>query len=189
MKRTIAIALACALGLVFGAVNAEAISLTYGDGFYLGRIVDGVPSNPTDSASYINSVKVLAAGALATPCSLAITENCDRVGSTLVGGFTTAVVTGTVKYETPPLSGSFNSTGFLYVLGKYGGGGQSDGGTWVWFLNGGQTSVTLPQSFGAGGPGLSHIEFFNQVPDGGATLMLLGGALVGLGALRRKFSA
>ena len=28
-----------------------------------------------------------------------------------------------------------------------------------------------------------------RVPDGGATLMLLGGALVGLGALRRKFSA
>ena len=27
------------------------------------------------------------------------------------------------------------------------------------------------------------------VPDGGTTLMLLGGALVGLGALRRKFRA
>jgi hypothetical protein len=27
------------------------------------------------------------------------------------------------------------------------------------------------------------------VPDGGATLMLLGGALMGLGALRRKFRA
>ena len=27
------------------------------------------------------------------------------------------------------------------------------------------------------------------VPDGGTTLILLGGALVGLGALRRKFGA
>ena len=27
-----------------------------------------------------------------------------------------------------------------------------------------------------------------HVPDGGATLMLLGGALVGLGAIRRKLS-
>jgi hypothetical protein len=27
----------------------------------------------------------------------------------------------------------------------------------------------------------------SSVPDGGATLMLLGGALIGLGALRRKF--
>jgi len=30
---------------------------------------------------------------------------------------------------------------------------------------------------------------FESVPDGGATLMLLGGALVGLGALRRRFRA
>lgn len=30
-------------------------------------------------------------------------------------------------------------------------------------------------------------QLFYQVPDGGTTLMLLGGALVGLGALRRKF--
>jgi hypothetical protein len=30
-------------------------------------------------------------------------------------------------------------------------------------------------------------QLFYQVPDGGTTLMLLGGALVGIGALRRKF--
>jgi len=29
----------------------------------------------------------------------------------------------------------------------------------------------------------------HPVPDGGTTLILLGGALVGLGALRRKFGA
>jgi hypothetical protein len=32
-------------------------------------------------------------------------------------------------------------------------------------------------------------QLFYAVPDGGATLMLLGGALMGLGALRRKFRA
>lgn len=31
-------------------------------------------------------------------------------------------------------------------------------------------------------------DFLYRVPDGGATLMLLGGALVGLGAIRRKLS-
>jgi hypothetical protein len=31
------------------------------------------------------------------------------------------------------------------------------------------------------------VEAGASVPDGGATLMLLGSALVGLGALRRKF--
>jgi hypothetical protein len=40
------------------------------------------------------------------------------------------------------------------------------------------------------GNGLSGYMLYNptSVPDGGMTLMLLGGALVGLGALRRKFS-
>ncbi len=32
-----------------------------------------------------------------------------------------------------------------------------------------------------------HQDMLYKVPDGGATLMLLGGALMGLGALRRKF--
>lgn len=32
-------------------------------------------------------------------------------------------------------------------------------------------------------------EFFGEVPDGGMTLMLLGGGLVSLGSLRRKFRA
>jgi hypothetical protein len=36
-----------------------------------------------------------------------------------------------------------------------------------------------------GGPAQSLLTLQN-VPDGGITLMLLGGALVGLGALRRK---
>jgi hypothetical protein len=52
--------------------------------------------------------------------------------------------------------------------------------------------------FGADGYGVPDTTYFNDgkrawfgpnlsVPDGGATLMLLGGALVGLAALRRKF--
>jgi len=35
--------------------------------------------------------------------------------------------------------------------------------------------------------GRGQTQLFYSVPDGGTTLMLLGGALVGLGALRRKF--
>jgi len=37
-----------------------------------------------------------------------------------------------------------------------------------------------------GGPGAQE---FGQVPDGGVTVMLLGGALVGLATLRRRFRA
>ena len=45
------------------------------------------------------------------------------------------------------------------------------------------------QAIGATGGSDSYINNGRVVPDGGMTLMLLGGALVGLGALRRKFRA
>ena len=39
-------------------------------------------------------------------------------------------------------------------------------------------------------PGTPYAQdFLAPVPDGGTTLLLLGGALMGLGALRRKFGA
>ena len=38
-----------------------------------------------------------------------------------------------------------------------------------------------------GDPNAAPQDFIAPIPDGGMTLMLLGGALVGLGALRRKF--
>lgn len=38
-------------------------------------------------------------------------------------------------------------------------------------------------------PNAAPQDFITGIPDGGMTLMLLGGALVGIGALRRKFRA
>ena len=78
---------------------------------------------------------------------------------------------------------------FNYVLAKYGNATGALGQvSYVWFSSTGFSGdIVLPSA------GLSHISVFNSfkkdVPDGGATLMLLGGALVGLGALRRKFRA
>jgi hypothetical protein len=45
------------------------------------------------------------------------------------------------------------------------------------------------QAIGTTGGSDSYVNDGVKVPDGGMTLMLLGGALVGLGALRRKFRA
>lgn len=76
-------------------------------------------------------------------------------------------------------------TGYAYLFNKYGGTAH------VWVVAG-LSSVTFDTQIGQGG-GLSHYSLYGtfkkDVPDGGATLMLLGGALVGLGALRRKLSA
>jgi len=66
---------------------------------------------------------------------------------------------------------------------------------WVWYSSNGDSDPTTP--------GYNHAEWLTfriavaatptnpvpSVPDGGTTLAMLGGALAGLGALRRKFRA
>jgi hypothetical protein len=190
MKKLLAVLFVGVLAFGLGAGSAQAISLTVGDAYYLGRVIDGVPSNPANEVRYINSLTGLIAGAGAVACSLEPTEDCDRLSSTVAGPFAVATEVGSFKNDSTPLSG-VNATGWVYVIGKYGS-GSSGGGEYVWFINGAISgTITLPSTFAPGGPGLSHISLYNKttVPDGGATLMLLGGALVGLGALRRKLGA
>jgi hypothetical protein len=76
--------------------------------------------------------------------------------------------------------------GTYYVLGKY---DAAQAGSLVWLVTvtAPGTSISLPAYFDGENHGLSHATTF--VPDGGMTLMLLGGALVGLGALRLRFAA
>jgi hypothetical protein len=51
------------------------------------------------------------------------------------------------------------------------------------------TPITNGEFFGTTTSNPFGIQYDGTVPDGGTTLMLLGGALVGLGFLRRKFRA
>ncbi len=88
---------------------------------------------------------------------------------------------GPVVRQTISGGTTVNTAGYFYLLVKN---GNTDN---VWYLGGNVASVDIPTTFGEGA-GTSHYALFNPttVPDGGATLMLLGGALVALGALRRK---
>jgi hypothetical protein len=136
---------------------------------------------------YLNYLRTLTAGQGNTQLPAGTGEIYNRLNSTVAGPFPAAVYAGRVAAS--PTSTIINVTGFAYVLGKYG-----SNGSLVWFVNGALGEVSLPGSYvppGTQGGGLSHISWFTPVtvPDGGATLMLLGGALVGLGALRRKFRA
>jgi VPDSG-CTERM motif len=79
-----------------------------------------------------------------------------------------------------------------YGTGK---GGSNPGGSWEFFqVINGETSVTFPQNGNEAGDdpyghgGISSVRGFGGtpgVPDSGATVMLLGGALAGVGLLRR----
>jgi len=88
--------------------------------------------------------------------------------------------------------------GYQYVVFHFGagaaGGGQVSPGGWdsAWYLGGAAISFSsVPVVGTAPVGGFSSARYFGtvSVPDGGMTLSLLGGALVGLGMLRRKLGA
>lgn len=96
------------------------------------------------------------------------------------------VLGGVTSYSGP--------AGYQYVVFHFGTGQAGTAGPWTqaFYLGGAAISFSgVPLIGTAPVGGFSSARYFGttSVPDGGATLMLLGGALVGLGALRRKFSA
>ncbi len=104
----------------------------------------------------------------------------------------TPTFAGAVRIESG-LDQPVDLTGFCYAVVHYGvgpGGTKGSGGGIVFFTIT-NDSDTFPQS--GSGPngfgGISSIDLFacenNHVPDGGATVMLLGSALTGLGLMRR----
>lgn len=177
-----------AIGLLACPFKSAAVPLTIGDGTYVGSITDGIP--PSGELQYINYLITLAAGTGNTQIPAGTGEIYNRVGSSLNIAFPTAVSLNTIKEEdgtTPNFDNVIDATGYLYVLGKY---DAEQAGSLVWYLGPNFVGeVTLPETFN--GKGLSHISLYNYsptgVPDGGATLALLGIGLVGLDHLRRRF--
>ena len=184
MKKPI-IALACALALGMSAISAEATNLTVGDAYYLGNIVPGLPSGEGNEVSFIEELIALAPGGVKGPdpaCGDQQTSE-DNVCTRSNNAF--ANLPAPVFFDKVDDTNTVDVTGFSYVLGKYGNGSDDGQISHVWYVAG-LTTATLPDQ------ALSHISRFNAtpttVPDGGTTLMLLGSAMVGLAALRRRFS-
>ena len=89
--------------------------------------------------------------------------------------------------------GSGGLSGFEYAVLHYGAGsgGTSGGGVEVFLLNGASQFTFPGTGSGSNGKGgFSSVVLFKaaSVPDGGLTVLMLGGALSGLGLVRRKLS-
>ncbi len=180
------IVLACALALGLTPLVAGATELTFGDQYYIGHINDGIPSSPADEVSYINNLITLGTEQPVTPIG---TEAYDRLDSALVASFPTAVITDNYRDESGNNLG-IDVTGYKYLLAKY---DAFHAGSYVWDVSGLTGEIAIPAADPPCGQyGLSHYSLYNYkpptVPDGGATVMLLGGALVAIAAFRRKFN-
>ncbi len=188
LKNTILAAVA-ALGL---ALNASALTLMVNDAYYVGSIENGNPpggGTPSNEYTWLQQLITILPGTQNVASLNPTGELLDRSSNFA------SLPSFTGESKTEPAKGTYTVlNNSLYLLGKYG----NDQSTafqqvsHVWFLGAIPvgTSVTLP------GAGLSHDTIFTgtrrdsdlpnpSVPEGGVSVMLLGGALLGLVAVRR----
>ena len=188
MKKTLII-LVC--GLALSASNAQALAIGDADPRYLGSIDPATPSNPETAVDYILKLFAMAVNTLDTTAvpSPPQPDTFDRSdnqcagagGGSTIDACPTAVLGGADTGNDP--SGSVNVTGWTWLYAKYGGDAH------VWYVGDLTGLQTVPLN-NVGGQGQSHYALYNpgtvQVPDGGATLGLLGLGMLGLGYLRRR---
>jgi hypothetical protein len=174
-------AIALAFGVLAGLPSA-AQALTLGDAYDLGYVKPPEPANPTDEEGYVNTLIAQGLNSVTT-----IDGHTYKRTSASCGTCPAAVFN--MKDESGLNIVDLGTGGFTYLIGKYDG---PNGGTVVWNVQGLTGIQTIPLfAFGLNNNqyGLSHWTLFGpgggQVPDGGATVMLLGAALGALGMARR----
>jgi len=192
MKKTL-IVIACALWVVLTVTyaGADPITLNFdsGDPYYVGQVIDGIPSSLALEAVYINTLKGLPAGQTALTIG---TESYNRVGSILAGLLPPVTEAQLTKLEVDPAADT-TVTAAGYVLGKYDASNPGAGG-YVWYVPAG-TYVVPGFSPDTWDPtkgkwvsyGLSHVTYEVSVPEPGI-LILLGIAMSAIGAASWKIS-
>lgn len=164
------------------------LTLSIGDGYYVGSIDNGIPACETHEVEYINYLITLFPGSpdtiLPGPSE---GETYNRENSCLDVFFQEAVLEGAAdKIEN---SNVFTGNGFWYILGKYA------TSSIVWYIEGGiDETIILPGTFL--GNSLSHISAYyacepgykyppNPVPES-ATVLLLALGLFGFALMHKK---
>jgi VPDSG-CTERM motif len=171
----------CAAMLAF---SHNASALTIGDTHELGQVRPPIPEGDADITQYVNFMIGLALGdsghVIIGPHDVLVTRSLNDFGP-LPSPATLALRGTGTTIDLGATAGVFD-----YLFAHYGGPG---GGTAeVWFVGNLSGIITIPAT-GSGGYGLSGWALFTApggaVPDGGATVMLLGAGLCVLGIARR----
>jgi len=191
------VALAFCAGMLAFAQNASATrqplpstptpTLAFNDTHVVGTITPASPADAGDVVNYVNFMIGLAPGGsgdfLAPPPPPNNIQHITR-SSNLFGSLPTATVTGVSGGGTTIDLGAGGV--FTYLFAKYD--GQNDRSL-VWNVADLSGMITIPAD-GPLGHGLSGWILFGPgggqgVPDGGATVILLGAGLGALGMVRR----
>jgi VPDSG-CTERM motif len=185
-KFVMLLGIGCAV-ILASASNASAcrhplppiISLTIGDTQELGFVDPGLPAGDANRTLFVNTMIGLALGG-STHVIVGPHDNLVTRSNNDFGPLPTAVFAKNGTGTTIDLGTGLYS----YLYAKYDG---PNFGAEVWYVGNLSGIITIPAT--GGGYGLSGWTLFGpgvtQVPDGGATVMLLGVALGVLGMVRR----
>jgi hypothetical protein len=166
------------------ALSHNASALTIGDTHELGQVRPPVPEGDADITQYVNFMIGLALGGsghvIIGPHDALVTRSLNDFGP-LPSPATLALRGTDTTIDLGATAGVYD-----YLFAHYGGPG---GGTAeVWFVGDLSGIITIPAT-GFGGYGLSGWALFTApggaVPDGGATVILLGAGVCVLGIARR----
>lgn len=175
--RTIKVPLLCTALFGVLAFSQNARALTIGDSHELGFVNFGIPSGDSDRLTYVNHLIGMALGSKNAADGQAYYRSNNNFGA-LPQAVLTAHVNGTSTSINLGSGGTY-----LYLFAKYDG---QNYGSEVWYVGNLSGIITIPLY--AGQYRLSGWTLFGSagsVPDGGATVMLLGTALSALAIARR----
>ena len=188
-KMALLVAVACAVAFAPShAAKADrlplppSVAIGIGDQHELGTVVHGVPEGDQDITQYVNAMILLAPGGsthvIIGPHDNLVTRSMNDFGT--LPGPATRALRGTSTAIDLGAQGTYD-----YLFAHYGGPGG--GKVEVWFVGNLSGVINIPEN--GFGHGLSGWALFTAggvgVPDGGATVMLLGAALALLGITRR----
>jgi hypothetical protein len=178
MKTSMICAAFCAAMLAF---SHDVDALTVGDSHAVGSVLNGWPSGDSDKLNYVNHLIEMALGTI------------EQTGGQKYSRSNNAFA----PLSQAVLAGHLNGTGttinlgsgglFSYLFATY---NAPNNGSNVWYVGDLSGIITIPAKFN--GYTLSGWTLFataESIPDGGATIMLLGAALLALGVVRRHLKS
>jgi hypothetical protein len=153
---------------------SQASALLIGDAHELGFVNFGIPSGDADRTIYVNHLIDQALGTTEVADGQTYTRSNNNFGPL-----------ADAVFDHNGTSLSIDVTGFDYLFAKYDG---PNYGSEVWYVGDLSGFITIPAT--GGKYGLSGWTLFtgssDNVPDSGATVSLLGAALMGLAFLRAR---
>ena len=184
----------CAVMLAFSQ-NASAtprplpplVNLTFGDANELGQVLFGIPSGDVARTTYVNHLIAMTPGTSGSFSGQTFHRSLANPGP----GFPNYPTAVFAKNGTGTSVDLGNGTLYSYLFAKYDG---PNAASEVWYVGNLSGIITIPAAAFPKRPGgqpygLSGWTLFGPgvpgVPDGGTTVMLLGGALGALGMARR----